>query len=443
MKKYVVILVSVFIGIFSVASNAAHHEEKITAFINVTLLPLDGSEPVENAKVLVKGDRIFAVLEGSVDIKHGVIIDGTGKFLIPGLTEMHGHIPGATTIDQGLQDLLFLYVSQGVTTVRGMLGNRGQFELRDKINAGEVLGPTLYLGGPSFNGNTVSSPDNARQMVRDYAAAGWDFLKIHPGLSRAEYDAMADEATKLSITWGGHVPADVGLERALEAGQTTIDHLDGYTTYTDGDTAPLDENKLAEVVKLTLETNGAVVPTNHLMATLYGLPLKSDLEAFEELKYITPAARAENRRSYQGRRSGSDLAEAQNNITNRDKILKALADAGATILLGSDAPQLYSVPGFSIHREMQAMAEAGLSPEQILTSGTSAAGEFFADKDTFGKIAPGQRADMILLERNPLEDISNMRSIVGVMVRGVWLSREEIDEKLAEIEARNAGWDRF
>ncbi|TDI62622.1 MAG: amidohydrolase [Alphaproteobacteria bacterium] len=434
MKRFLAFF-SVFF--FFLAPTFADEDERI-AFVNVNVITMGGDMILEHALVVVEGGRIVSVEENTqVKLPENVMaINGTGKYLIPGLTEMHGHIPRATRIDRDLKDLLFLYVSQGVTTVRGMLGNAGQFKLRDKINAGEVLGPTLYLGGPSFNGNSVSSPNQARRMVRDQVAAGWDFLKIHPGMSRAEYDAMADEATRLGITWGGHVPADVGLERALEAGQVTIDHLDGYEFFTGGE-------ERDRAVQMTLESGAAVVPTNHLWATLLGLPTRADLEAMAELKYISPEARAQNRRRYRGQRSGNALTQARLDVENREITLKALADAGATILLGSDAPQLYSVPGFSIHREMQAMAEAGLSPEQILTSGTSAVGEFFADKDTFGKIAPGQRADMILLEGNPLEDISNMRSIVGVMVRGVWLSREEIDEKLAEIEARNAGWDRF
>ena len=124
-------------------------------------------------------------------------------------------------------------------------------------------------------------------------------------------------------------------------------------------------------------------------------------------------------------------------------ILKALYDAGVPILLGSDAPQLYSVPGFSIPREMENMASAGIDNAGILMSGTANVGDFFADKDTFGRIAPGNRADLVLLNANPLEDIGNIRDIAGVMVRGVWLSREDIDARLAEIEARNAGAPAF
>ena len=415
--------------------------EEAVLIVNVTILPMDGSGPIENAEVFVTGGRIETV-STKLFVADVEIIDGTGKYLVPGMAEMHGHIPGGA-LNQDLEDLLFLYVSQGVTTVRGMLGADGQFELRDKINSGEVLGPTLYLGGPSFNGNSVSSPNQARRMVRGQVEEGWDFLKIHPGMTLAEYDAMADEAARLGIPWGGHVPEDVGLARALEAGQRTIDHLDGFDICVNGVTKPLDQGRLGQAVELMLDAGAYVVPTNHLWETLLGLPEKADLEAMDELKYLTPAARRQNRSRYSGQSTGRDLVDARHNAANRRQILESLSGAGAGILLGSDAPQLYSVPGFSLMREMEAMAASGMSPEAILRSGTATAGEFFSNKDKFGMIAPGHRADLILLDANPLEDISNMRSIAGVMVRGIWLSRAEIEARLAEIEERNKGGSFF
>ncbi|MCH8173087.1 MAG: amidohydrolase family protein [Proteobacteria bacterium] len=415
--------------------------EEAVLIVNVTILPMDGSGPIENAEVFVTGGRIETV-STKLFVADVEIIDGTGKYLVPGMAEMHGHIPGGA-LNQDLEDLLFLYVSQGVTTVRGMLGADGQFELRDKINSGEVLGPTLYLGGPSFNGNSVSSPNQARRMVRGQVEEGWDFLKIHPGMTLAEYDAMADEAARLGIPWGGHVPEDVGLARALEAGQRTIDHLDGFDIFVNGVTKPLDQGRLDQAVELMLDAGAYVVPTNHLWETLLGLPEKADLEEMDELKYLTPAARRQNRSRYSGQSTGRDLVDARHNAANRRQILESLSGAGAGILLGSDAPQLYSVPGFSLMREMEAMAASGMSPEAILRSGTATAGEFFSNKDKFGMIAPGHRADLILLDANPLEDISNMRSIAGVMVRGIWLSRAEIEARLAEIEERNKGGSFF
>lgn len=405
-------------------------------FHNVTAITMDKGCVIEGASVVIEDGRIVQVSDQPLLVKGAIVIDGTGKFLIPGLAEMHGHIPRAEEITPELENLLFLYLSQGVTTVRGMLGAPGQLELQEKIVAGEVLGPTLYLGGPSFNGNSVSSPAHAREMVREQAGAGWDFLKIHPGLTRGEYDAMADEARARGLTWGGHVPREVGLAHALRSGQVTIDHLDGYDIFVDGEDTPLDPEKLAQAVALTREAGAAVVPTLRLWEVLLGVPELEALAAMPELRYISPTTRTEYRIRYRQNRADADLAAARHNAENRRAILKALSDGGATILLGSDAPQLFSVPGFSIHREMKAMNEAGMTPRQILLSGTAAVGDFFTGHDAFGRIAEGQRADLVLLAADPREDIANAAAIEGVMVRGRWLNADEIGQRLEAIAAR-------
>lgn len=412
----------------------AHAESYV--FQNVTAITMDEGRVIEGASVVVEDGRITEVSDQPLQVEGATVIAGEGRYLIPGLAEMHGHIPPAEEITPGLENLLFLYLSQGVTTVRGMLGAPGQLELQDKILAGEVLGPTLYLGGPSFNGNSVSSPEQARGMVREQAEAGWDFLKIHPGLTRAEYDAMAEEARAHGLTWGGHVPADVGLAHALRAGQVTIDHLDGFDIFVNGVETPLDPEKLARAVALTRESGAAVVPTLRLWEIILGVPELEVLTAMPELRYISPTTHTEYRIRYRQRRAGADLAAARQNAQNRRAILKTLADGGATILLGSDAPQLFSVPGFSIHREMQAMADAGLSPRDILVSGTANVGGFFAAHDAFGRIKEDNRADLVLLSANPLEDIANASAIDGVMVRGRWLSADEISQRLEAIAAR-------
>src|SRR5690606_32674973 len=130
-----------------------------------------------------------------------------------------------------LEEVLFLYVANGVTTVRGMLGEPGHLELREQLARNEVLGPRLYTSGPSLNDRSVSSPDDARRIVLEQAEAGYDFVKLHPGLTREEFDAAVEAAREAGIALAGHVSEDVGLVRALEAQQATIDHLDGYAQY--------------------------------------------------------------------------------------------------------------------------------------------------------------------------------------------------------------------
>jgi imidazolonepropionase-like amidohydrolase len=413
--------------------------ENVTAFVGVHVIPMDEERILENQTVIVEGDRITTVGPASeVTIPDGAIrIDGSGKYLMPGLAEMHGHIPPTAANADFIESVLFMYVANGITTVRGMLGSPNQLELRAQAKAGTLLSPTLYLAGPSFNGNSVSSPEQARAMVRTQKQEGWDLLKIHPGLTQAEYDAMAETANELGIRFGGHVPSDVGLIHALDKGQETFDHLDGYIEYLNGDTGPLTDEQLAEVVNRTREAGAWVVPTMVLWETLFGVVDLETLSNFPELKYMPSSTVQSWIQTHKNRLSNPqlDLATSKTVIDNRMRLLAALHKGGVRILMGTDAPQQFSVPGFSLHRELVRMADAGMSPFEIIKTGTVHVGEYFKAQDTFGQVAEGHRADLILINSNPLEDVSHIKDRSGVMVRGRWLAEAEIQNKLAEIAA--------
>ncbi|GAB4522195.1 MAG: amidohydrolase family protein [Parvularculaceae bacterium] len=413
---------------FAAAFGAAQAQ---TVFTNVHVVTTDGRGVIEDQTVAVEGDRITAV-SGAAAIPDGAtVIDGAGRYLTPGLAEMHGHIPPLSAGDDAVNDTLFLYVSNGVTTVRGMLGSEGQLSLREDALEGRRLSPTLYLAGPSFNGNSISSPAQAAERVRQHKAEGWDLLKIHPGLTLAEYNAIDETADEVGIDFGGHVPQAVGVMRALEARQRTIDHLDGYIAYLNGEDRPVADDALRRVARATRDAGVGVVPTSSLWATIIGAADLDELMERDELRYM-PAQTVENWRRNVAGRSTADPAHNE----NRRRLLKAMADEGVEILFGTDAPQIFSVPGFSIHHEIAEMRAAGLTPAQILHSATGAVGAYFADKDRFGAIEPGHRADFLLTAGNPLEDLEALREPDGVMLRGRWLDREEIDRRLAEVAAR-------
>lgn len=409
------------------------------AFVNVNVIPMGTMEVLYNHTVVVQEGRITAVgPAGEVEIPSGAVqVDGTGRYLLPGLAEMHGHIPPPNAPPEYIDAVLFLYLAGGITTVRGMLGWPGQLELRDQANQGEVVSPHLYLAGPSFNGNSIDSPEQAREKVEEQHAAGWNLLKIHPGLTRAEYDAMAETANRLGIRFGGHIPADVGLAHALEMGQETIDHVDGYIAYFGGDQKRLTDAQLAEAVAMTKTANAWVVPTMALWETLYCTADLEEMEGYDELKYAPRNQVASWSAAFEQRCNNpqNDPAVAQRIIDNRNRLLKALSDGGARILMGTDAPQQFSVPGFSLHRELDVMVAAGMSPYEILKSGTENVGAYFAHIDAFGTVAVGQRADLMLVRANPLEDIRHLRDPEGVMVEGRWYDRAFLDTRLAEIAA--------
>jgi imidazolonepropionase-like amidohydrolase len=391
---------------------------------NVNVIPMTGEKVLPGQNVIIDGGRILSVGTMLAKLPAGTqVIDGTGKYLAPGLAEMHGHIPPPNAPPEVIEDVLFEYVANGITTVRGMLGHPGQLELREKSKRGEIVAPNLYLAGPSFNGNSVNSPEEAAKKVRDQKREGWDLLKVHPGLTRAEYDAMARTAREEKIRFGGHVPSEVGLLHAIEMGQETFDHLDGYVEYLEGDKGPVDEKNLAEVVKKSKAAGVWVVPTMALWEVLYGtLDLKT-LRNYEELQYISQAAVDQWTKMYNDRLEQTPREAAQNVVDNRIRVLRALNDGGVKILMGTDAPQQFSIPGFSLHRELQWMVRAGMTPYQIMVSGTRNVGEYFRKQDSFGTVEKGKRADLILLEANPLDDIANVSKIAGVMVIGRWFPR--------------------
>jgi cytosine/adenosine deaminase-related metal-dependent hydrolase len=428
--------------------------DSVIAFVDVTVIPMDRERSLRRHTVLVEGDRILAI--GPADqVKlpaGGLQVDGRGKFLIPGLAEMHAHIPGGQAPDSIVERTLFLYIAGGITTVRGMLGHPRHLELRARAASGEIISPTIYTSGPSFNGNSVPTPQAAARRVIEQKAAGYDFLKIHPGIERHVFDTLAATAQRLGIKLAGHVPLDVGLQRALAARYASIDHLDGYVEALVRKDSPipaarseffglnlgehLDVSKLPALVEATRKAGVWNVPTQVLLENLLpGVSAKA-LARRPEMRYISPSTLDEwaAEKSSLLKDTGSSLESVQATMELRRKLIKALHTGGAGLLLGSDAPQIYNVPGFSTHRELESLVAAGLTPYQALETGTRNIAVFFGTLPTTGTIEVGKRADLILLDADPLVDVRNTTRRAGVMVRGKWLPRSAIDARLGAIE---------
>ena len=409
-----------------------------TAFVNVTVVPMDTERTIPDATVVVSGGAITDVgPSASVKPPAGAtLVDGRGKFLMPGLAEMHGHIPPPASAT--IEDVLFLYVANGVTFVRGMQGAQGQLELREKAARNEIVAPTLVLAGPALSGGNAGTPEAVAAIVRKQKAGGWDLLKVQGGLNQAAYDAMAATAREVGLPFAGHVPAGVGLEHVLMRSQHTIDHLDMYAETIGGADAPVSDAAISDLVAKTLKAGTWNVPTLYVWETLRGPVTLESRTSQPELKYLPTAQVAQWTKGLQNRLNTPkfDAQAAAHYIENRMRILRALNEAGAGILLGSDAPQQFNVPGFSIHREMRRMVDAGMTPYQVIRSGTANVGKHVGGD--FGTVASGQRADLILVDANPLADVANVSKRSGVMVRGRWLPESEIQKRLAAIAAARA-----
>jgi imidazolonepropionase-like amidohydrolase len=449
------------------AQTPAAADQAVTAFVNVHVVPLDREQVRTNQTVVVRGDRIVAIgPAGSTQVPGGAVrIDGRGRFLMPGLAEMHAHVIGGNNPNHETlnRDILFLYVANGITSIRAMLGAPNQLPLRDRLVRGEILGPTMYVSAPSLNGNSAPTPDSGAKLVRTHKAAGYDFLKIHPGLSLETYDAIARTSREVGITWAGHVPAAVGLRHALASGQSGVDHLDGMLEAATPDSvfarlrtgqplllniASVDPSRFPAIANEIKRAGSWQVPTMLVWENLNTQAMTpAQMAAWPEMKYI-----ARGQLTQYVTNKTNNLTNLRNNgitpetsaryLTLRRQALKALADAGAPLLMGTDSPQLFMVPGFALHRELGIIAEAGLTPYQMYESGAKNVARYVAEvlkqDGRFGTVAVGNRADLVLLDANPLESVNNLTRRAGVMVRGRWVSSAEIDRGLAELAAKYA-----
>jgi len=433
-----------FAAIVAFAASSACAET--VAIVNVNIIPMTGETVLASQTVIIEDQRIAAI--GDVDdvpIAEDVqLIDGTDRYLMPGLVEMHGHVTG--TGEEQIERLFNLFLANGVTTVRGMLGRPAHLDLRANIAAGRVLGPELVTSGPSFNGNSVSGAEQARRMVREQHAAGYDFLKIHPGLTAAEFNAIADTANELRIPFAGHVPVAVGVRGALDKGMATIDHLDGYmAAMLPANTDPsggfggffgvmladqVDEARLAGIVADTVAAGVANVPTESLFEQLVNAVPADEYGNRPEMQYM-PASTVSQWIAAKERTTserGFDPDVAARAIEIRRRLIRELHSAGGMLLLGSDAPQIFNVPGFSLHHELEFLVDAGLTPYEAIETGTVAAALFLGlDK---GTVEVGRIADLVLLDDNPLNDIVNSRRVYGTLVRGHWVRRIDLLDAL-------------
>lgn len=438
---------------FMVLACTAQPNNQEIVFRSVNVIPMDKEQVIKNQDVVVKNGVIVAIGNaGKVKYdKNALVIDGAGKFLMPGLAEMHAHVPPVDDLEP-MKEVLMLFLCNGVTTIRGMLGHPRHIELRNKIQNGEIAGPHFYTSGPSFNGNSVKTPEGGAEMVRNQKETGYDFLKLHPGLTIENFAAIAKTAHEVNIPFAGHVSFQVGVWRAIEAGYASIDHLDGFVeSLVPGiDTVKeqnaglfgmfiahrADESKIPALMKALKEKNIWVVPTQSLAERWFSPEKDADAFAREpEMIYMSEQTLKNWISSKKNLVANANYhaASMRKFIHLRRKLIYECQRNGVGLLLGSDAPQVFDVPGFSIHHELKYMVDAGLTPFEALQSGTVNVAKYFGKNDR-GMIKTGFVSDLLLLDSNPLENIENTKKIAGVMLGNKWLSKEFITAELKKLE---------
>jgi imidazolonepropionase-like amidohydrolase len=436
------------------------------AFTDVTVVSLESDRVLPGQVVVVEGGRIASLGPADrVRIPRTLRrIDGRGRFLMPGLVDTHIHIWPEESDAASAEKEFLLLLAHGVTTARVMIGQPEHLRLREQIARGELLGPTLYVAGPPLGvapgeipgAPELKTPEDAARAVAAQKQAGYDAVKVLDGLGRAEYDAAVKEAREAGLPVVGHVPGEVGLEHALASRQDSIDHLSGYLEALIRDDSPLkgqkalrlrdvipalDESKMGPLARATRAAGVANVPTLFFWRALFSLDTPEDLRKRPGLEFV-PARKieewSEQRRKMLANATSTRATMARYHAL-RDRLTKALGDAGARVLLGTDSPDFFNVPGVAALEELKLLVGAGLTPCQTLRAGTADAAAFLGGAEEFGTVAVGRRADLILLEANPLQDVRNVARRAGVMVRGRWLPEAELQAKLKELAAQVRG----
>lgn len=436
------------------AQELISNDQREIVFKAVNVIPMDRERVLENQTVVVKNGRITAMGdEGKIKFsKEALVIAAKGKYLTPGWAEIHAHVPPIDDIEP-MKEVLILYLANGITTIRGMLGHSKHLELRSKINSGEILGPHFYTTGPSFSGQTVKTAERGAEMVREQKLAGYDYLKLHPGLTKETFPAIVKAAQEVGIPFVGHVSFSVGVWRAIDAKYSTIDHLDGFIEAITPGADTLVEQEIglfgswigtqAEASLIPKLMTGLrnsrirVVPTQALAERWFSPFPAEEFTDDPEMKYMRPEqikswVNAKN--TYMSNPNFSK-ERAEKLIQIRQKLILACQKNGVELLLGSDAPQIFNVPGFSIHHEMKYMVDAGLTPYETLRTGTVNVASYLNKTDS-GTIKTGNVSDLVLLSGNPLKDINQTRNIEGVMIGTNWLSKAYIEKELKKLEKK-------
>ena len=423
------------------------------ALDHVAVVDVRGGGVRESLEVEVRGDTIAAIGPAGTLAASGLpVYDAGGKYLIPGLWDMHVHVHAAS--------FLPLMVAEGVTGVREMGDDPETISgWRDDVRRGGLLGPRIVMAGRILDGPqpvwpaislAIHDTAEARAAVDHAKQAGWDFVKVYNNLPREAYFAIVAEARRQGLAVEGHVPRALTAGEASDAGQASIEHLTGVLQACATDTnlwAEGDDGRMAlgayvperaRALFARFARNGTwQCPTLVLKRALAGTldPAEQD---DDRLTYVPAWIRRswDPQANFRTRGRRPVYFELQRRLLEKDmEIVRDMRAAGVRFLAGTDLGNPYLYPGFSLHDELRLLVQAGLTPLEALRAATLGPAEFLGMADSLGAVEPGKVADLVLLDANPLADIGNVDRIAGVCLRGRFLSRATREALLVQAAA--------
>ena len=428
------------------------------AIVGVTIIPMtEGTTTLADHTVLIRAGRISAVgPRDRVVVPAGAhVVQGGNRYLVPGLADAHVHLEYVPD-----PNVLKLFVANGVTSVRSMDGRPYILDWRRGVNAGIIVGPRIVTAGPIIDGSPPARADNlsvasaaeARAEVARQAAAGYDFIKLYTNLSAEAYAAAINEARQRGLRVAGHIPKAVPLETAMGS-QWSIEHLGDFASAVAAPggpappawarrtlAAPLGESRVAALSRQLASSQVWVVPTMIQQDRWLGSAAEVERWASEPAIRNLPEAVLGQWRRVNGRfaaRMDADdwtmLAQAR---SNRLVVLGALHRAGVKLAVGTDTPNPFVAMGASIHHELASFVAAGLSPQEALKAATVAPARLFGLEEEQGTIEVGKRADLLLLARNPLDDIGHVAVPVGLVLNGRWFSDTDLKALVRDLALR-------
>jgi imidazolonepropionase-like amidohydrolase len=446
------LVMAVLLPLVTLSETAAQDFTAQGAFALTHVAVIDGTGAALklDQTVVVAQGRITAVgSSASVSVPEGIrVLNAPGKFLIPGLWDLHVH-----TRYQGI-DHLRLSITNGITSVRDMGGPWQHLseiqQWRDEIAKGERMGPRIWAAGPLLDGPEsqwshaakIANAEEGRQTVRRLKSEGADFVKVYDLLSRDSFFAIADEAKLQGLTFVGHVPLSISVLEAADAGQRSIEHLQSIVFELAGGkpekvkSIDISGRQAQAIISAMRKNHTAFVPTFSLYSTRAGAGRNDpSVVAADRLRYIPSQYRTEWT-------STRPVTPAEVNDAILDKgseLTRALHAQGVEILAGTDVVKPFFVPGFGLQDELPLLVKAGLSEMESLQAATRGPARFMGIKD-LGTVEPGMLADLVLLDANPLLKIENTRKIRAVVSAGRLLGRREMDDILNDVELSARAW---